>query len=145
MMMVASSDLGKSQVMLNRKIVWQDEGFAYKPDTRHCERVVEALNVQHSTTVVTPAVRDIENVDCESIRVCSWEPLRAPDSQGKKASMRDELDARQDTSVQERSVEAKLLGRGQARRKERCESVLQVHCDAHESAIGKDSSVWSGT
>ena len=31
-MMRASSDLGKSLVMLNRKIVWQEDGIAYNPD-----------------------------------------------------------------------------------------------------------------
>ena len=44
----ASSDLAKSLVMLNRKILWQDNGTAHIPDTRHCERAVEALNLQHA-------------------------------------------------------------------------------------------------
>ena len=35
--MRASSDLGKSLVMLNRKIVWQDDRIPYKLDIRHCE------------------------------------------------------------------------------------------------------------
>ena len=52
----ASSDLAKSLVMLNRTILWQDNGIAYIPDNRHCERVVEALNLQHA--VVMPAVRE---------------------------------------------------------------------------------------
>ena len=34
-MMVASGDLGKSLVMLNRKIVWEDDGIAYEPDKRN--------------------------------------------------------------------------------------------------------------
>ena len=48
----ASSDLGKSLVMLKRKIVRQDDGIAYIPDKRHCERVVGALNLQHAKTLV---------------------------------------------------------------------------------------------
>ena len=34
----ASSDLAKSLVMLNRKILRQDNGIAYIPDNKHCER-----------------------------------------------------------------------------------------------------------
>ena len=45
-MMGASSDLGESLVMLNRRIVWQDDGIAYIPDKRDTlERVVDALNL----------------------------------------------------------------------------------------------------
>ena len=47
-MVEASSDLGKSLVMLSRKIVWQDDGTAYNPDRRHCDRVLEALSLQHA-------------------------------------------------------------------------------------------------
>ena len=92
-MMEASSDLSKSLVMLNRKFVWQDGGNAYKTDTRKCKRVVEALNLKRAKTVVPPAVRESENVECESIRECSWEPLRALESQGERASMSGELHA----------------------------------------------------
>ena len=56
----ASSDLAKSLVMPSRKILWQDNGIAYFPDKRHCERVVAALNLQHAKTVVAPAVRKRE-------------------------------------------------------------------------------------
>ena len=66
--MGASSDLAKSLVMLNRKILWQDNGIAHIPDKRHRERVVEALNLQHAKTVVTPAVRESESFDVESTR-----------------------------------------------------------------------------
>ena len=68
-------------------------GMACKPYARHCERVVEALNFQHAKTLVPPAVRESENVECESILECSCELLRALESQGERASMRDELDA----------------------------------------------------
>ena len=61
-MMGASSDLGESLFMLNMKIVWQEDGIAYIRDKRHCERVVEALNLQHAEAVVTPAVREIAKV-----------------------------------------------------------------------------------
>ena len=37
-MMEASIDIGKSQVMLNRKIIWQSDGIAYIPDKIHFER-----------------------------------------------------------------------------------------------------------
>ena len=43
-------------------------------DTRLCERVVGTLNLHHTKTVVTPAVRESENADREGIR---WESLRA--------------------------------------------------------------------
>ena len=68
-MMGAFSDLGQSLVMQKRRIVWQDVRIGYIPDKRHCERVVEALNLQHAKTVVTPAVRESESVDGERIRM----------------------------------------------------------------------------
>ena len=51
--------------MLNREFVWKDDGIAYTRETGHCERVVEALNMQHAMTVVTPAVKENEHVDGE--------------------------------------------------------------------------------
>ena len=51
-LMRPSSDLAKSLVMLNRKILWQDNGIVYILEKRHCERVVEALYLQHAKTVV---------------------------------------------------------------------------------------------
>ena len=60
-MMGQSSDLWMSWVLLNRKIVWQDNGIENIPDNWHCERVVEALNLHHAKTVTTPAVKEIEN------------------------------------------------------------------------------------
>ena len=61
--MGASSELAKSLVMLNRKILWQDIGIAQIPDKRHCERVVEPQDLQHAKTVVTPAVRESGSAD----------------------------------------------------------------------------------
>ena len=61
--------------MLNRKSLWQDDGIAHIPDTRHCERVVGALNVQHAKTVVTPADKESGSVGGESMRECSWESM----------------------------------------------------------------------
>ena len=92
-MMAASHDLGKSLIMLNRKIVWQDSGIAYIPDKRRCQRVVEALNLQRAKAMVTPAVRESESIDGERIRECSWESMWAPESHSKTASMHDVLDA----------------------------------------------------
>ena len=60
-MIGASSELAKSLVMLNRKILWQDSGVAQILDRRHSERVVEAQDLQHAKTVVTPAVRERES------------------------------------------------------------------------------------
>ena len=60
--MESSSDLAKSLTMLN--------------DKRHCVRVVEAVNLQHSKTVVTPAVRESESADGESTRDCSRESMQ---------------------------------------------------------------------
>ena len=105
-MMVASSDLGKSLVMLNRRIISQDDGIAHIPDKRRCERVVEALNLQHAKTVVTAAVKESESADGESTRKCSWESMRASDSQSEEASMHDVLDA--DKTSLYRSAVARL-------------------------------------
>ena len=66
--MEASSKLAKLMVMLTRKIVWQDNGIAYILDNVLRERVVEALNLQHVETLVTPAVTESESVDGESMR-----------------------------------------------------------------------------
>ena len=70
-MMGASSDLDKSLFMLNGKIIWQDDGIEHNPDTKHCDRVVVALNLQYAKSVVTPAVKGNERVDGKSIRECS--------------------------------------------------------------------------
>ena len=80
--MGASSDLSKSLVMLNRKILWQGNGNACIPDKILCEK----LNLQHPKTVITPAVGESESVDCESTRECSWKSARALDSQSEEAS-----------------------------------------------------------
>ena len=88
----APSGLAKSLVMKNKKL-WQDIEIAYIPDRRHCKRVVEALDLQHAKTVVTPAVGESECADGESTRECSWESRRAPYSQSEEASLRDVLDA----------------------------------------------------
>ena len=66
--MEASSGLAKSLVMLDRKILWQDNGIAYFPDKRHCERVVAPLNLQHAKTVVAPAVRERERAKTLMVR-----------------------------------------------------------------------------
>ena len=84
-MMGAPSDLGKSRVMLSKKIAWQDDGIACNPDKRRCLRVVEALKFAAcKKAVVTPAVRESEDIDGESIRGCPRESLRAPESRGEK-------------------------------------------------------------
>ena len=67
-MMGAYCELVESLVMLNRKIVWQDDGISYTPSTSYCERVVEAPNLQNAKTVVTSAVRESDKVDREGIR-----------------------------------------------------------------------------
>ena len=54
--MEASSDLGKSLFFLNRLCGRKMESCAIQ--TRRCERVVAALNLQHAKTVVTQAARE---------------------------------------------------------------------------------------
>ena len=98
----SSSDLAKSLVMLNR----QDNGIAFIPDKRHCERVVEALNLLHAKTAVTPAVKEDENADGESTRECSWESMRTLDGRCEEASTHDALDA--DKTSLNRSAVARL-------------------------------------
>ena len=92
-----------------------------------------------SHRVVRTKTRDAEAFAShpESIRECSRESLRAPENLGKKASMQDELDAKQDESVQERSGQAELLGIGQARHTVLCESMLQVHSRSMSQRLAK--------
>ena len=52
------SELDKSLVMVNRTEEWQDDGIAYKPNTSHCEKVVETLNLQHEKTVISSVARE---------------------------------------------------------------------------------------
>ena len=116
----------------------------YIPDKRHCERVVEALNLQHLKAMVTPAVRESESVDGESIRECSWESMRALESQSKKASMHDVLDA--DKTSLYRSTVARLnywaVDRPDIQYAVRvCPSPRR----AQESMAGRDPSVWQDT
>ena len=96
--MGAFSDLAKSLVMLNRKILWQDNGIAKIPGKRHCERVVEALNLQHAKTVVSPS--ESAKGFLVKARECSWES-----SQSEEAATH-ELDA-DETSLY-RSAVARL-------------------------------------
>ena len=88
----AHHDGSKSLVMLNKETVRQDDGVAHQPDTRQCQRLVGALNLQHAKTVVTTAVRESENADREGIREGSWESLWAPGKHGEKASLHKEQD-----------------------------------------------------
>ena len=76
-MVGAGQDMSKSMVMLNRKITWHDNGIMYEPDPRHCERVVEALELKQANKVGTPAVKESEH-DGEMHDECSWESLQAP-------------------------------------------------------------------
>ena len=65
-----------------------------------------------------------ESADGESTRDCSWESMRAPDSQSERG-----VDARQDECVQKRSGQAEVLRVGQVGHKVRCGSLLQVHVE----------------
>ena len=133
-MIGASSDLGKSLV-----IIWQNNGIAHVPDKRHCEREVEALNVQHAKTLVTPTVSVSESVDGESIRECSWESMRAPDSQSETASVPHVLDTDKTSLYRSAVARLNIVGGGQARRTVRCESMLP--CRAQESLTCRHSSM----
>ena len=55
-----SSSLKESVVMLNRRISWRNSGIMYEPNTKHCQRIVEALNLQQAKTAGSPAVKDNE-------------------------------------------------------------------------------------
>ena len=136
-----SSDLVESLVMLNRKSVWQETGVACIQDKKHCERVVEALNLQHAKTVVTPAVRQSESVDGENIRECSWESVRAPDTQSEKASMHDVLDADR-TSLYSSALARPNNWRWTGRTYSTLREYAPSPCRAQESMTGRDSSVW---
>ena len=48
-----SRSLKKSIVMLNRRISWRTHGTMYEPDTKHCQRIVEALNLQSKNSGIT--------------------------------------------------------------------------------------------
>ena len=65
-MIGAASELDKLLVKVNRTEEWQDDGIAYKPNTSHCKKVVETLNLQHEKSVITSVARR-ENVDREGI------------------------------------------------------------------------------
>ena len=88
----ASSDLAKPLVMLNRNRVVGQRDRVY-PGQKNTDRVVEALNLQHRKTVVTPAVRESQNADGESTRECSWESMRDPDCRSEEAPTHDVMDA----------------------------------------------------
>ena len=62
--------------------------------------------------MVTPAGRESENIDGESFGDCSRESLRAPESQGEKAPVRDELDADRTSLFRSEVAGAELLGSG---------------------------------
>ena len=143
-MMEASSDPAKSLVMLNRKIVWKDNGNAYIPDKRHCERVVEALNLQHARTVVTPAER-AKALMVRAHENARWESVRTPDSQSEEASTHDALDA--DKTSLYRSAVAGLNCWAVDRSDTQCAvSVCAPSpCRAQESMTGRDSNEWQYT
>ena len=52
-----SKSLKKSIVMLNRRISWRNSGIMYEPDTKHCQRIVGALNLKQAKSVGSPAVK----------------------------------------------------------------------------------------
>ena len=74
-----SRSLEKSIVMLNRRISWRSYGIMFEPDTKHCQRIVEALILQQAKTVGSPAGEESEK------RVqrgeCSWESLQKDQTQ----------------------------------------------------------------
>ena len=74
-----SSSLKKSIVMLNRRISWRNSGIMYEPDTKHCQRIVEALNLQQAKTAGSPAVKDNE-IGVQRGE-CSWESLQHDQTQ----------------------------------------------------------------
>ena len=43
--------LQKSIVMLNRRISWRNSGIVYELDTKHCQRIADALNLKQARTV----------------------------------------------------------------------------------------------
>ena len=53
-----SRSLKKLIVMLNRRTSWRSYGIMYEPDTKHCQRIVEALNLQQAKTVGSLAVKE---------------------------------------------------------------------------------------
>ena len=55
-----SRSLKKSIVMLNGRISWRSSGIMYEPDTKRCQRIVEALNLQQAKAVGSPAVKENE-------------------------------------------------------------------------------------
>ena len=74
-----SRSLKMSIVMLNRRISWTSSGTMYEPDTKDCQEMVEALNLQQSKAVGSPAVKDNEK---EAQRgECSWESLEKDQTQ----------------------------------------------------------------
>ena len=51
----------------------------YEPDTKHCQRIVEALNLQQAKTAGSPAVKDNE-IGVQRGE-CSWESLQHDQTQ----------------------------------------------------------------
>ena len=78
-----SRSLKKSIVMLHRRISWRNSGIMYEPDTKHCQRIVDALNLKQAKTVGSPAVK--ENVIDVQRGECPWESLQKDPTGEEKA------------------------------------------------------------
>ena len=74
-----SRSLKKSIVMLNRRISCRNSGIMYELDTKHCQRIVDVLNLKQAKTVGSPAVK--ENVIDFQRGECSWESLQKDPTQ----------------------------------------------------------------
>ena len=74
-----SRSLKKSIVMLNRRISRRSYGIMYELDTKHCQRIVEALNLQQAKTMGSLAVK--ENEIGVQRGECSWESLQKDQTQ----------------------------------------------------------------
>ena len=91
--MGACSDLAKSMVTLNWTLLWQDKRIAFIQDNRHCESCRNTESAACEDCGHAICQRESESADGETTRECSWESMRALDSQREKASMHDVLDA----------------------------------------------------
>ena len=70
--------LAKSIVMLSRRMCTSGRKLRimYQPDTRHCERVVDALPLSQAKTVRTPVVKDTDRHAQLGEENCSWESMQ---------------------------------------------------------------------
>ena len=79
-----SRSLKKLIVMPNRRISWRSSGIMYDLDTKHCQRMVEALKKHQAKTVTSPAVKDNEKEVQRG--ECSWESQQKDEIQGESTS-----------------------------------------------------------